>query len=131
MTDLEAIEQHLADDLEQRRGGGEDCPECFGNGFVEFVNDGAYGKDPCPDCKGSGKSPAITQAEEALAAVRRVRAGVEKVRQLFSADSPEDLLTPYGSGFQTALRGALDFIDTTKPVTDSTSETVTATGSEG
>lgn len=68
---LALVEAHLAKDLEDRRAGGARCPLCDGD---------YYCRKECPDCNGSGKSPAITQAEEALKACRDAMERERRVR---------------------------------------------------
>jgi len=104
MTDLELVEQHLTQDLEQRREGGDDCPKCHGLGIWSFTP-----HELCRDCSGSGRSPYITAAEEALAAVQRVRAGVATVR--------EEKVEQNKSEWTAALAWALRRIDTSAPLT--------------
>ena len=82
MTNLPRIIAYLEKDLEDRRARGEKCPWCKGAGY--FFNFAASFSDgeACCHCNGSGKSPAITEAEEMLALAREEGERVARLRAL-------------------------------------------------
>lgn len=67
----------------------EKCPECDGSGVVQRRV--AYSEvvdERCEDCKGKGRKPAITAAEAALAAAKRLQEREKRVREWAEAQAP-------------------------------------------
>lgn len=90
---LAPVERYLVKELKDRKAGGEDCRHCGGKGSFCHWQRGVYADHDCPICNGAGKSPAITQAEEALKACRdaieRERLVREHVKEYSGTDCDE------------------------------------------
>lgn len=89
---LQDVLTYLADDLERRRKTSW-CVHCGGRGEIpRWTLQEPGGVELCPVCAGAaitGKSPAITQAEEALKAVRGAVERERKLRELAQGWSDE------------------------------------------
>lgn len=130
---LQDVLTYLEERLKELRADDDWCPECKGIGRRYYWLDGEFAERICPDCNGAGKSPAITQAEAALEAVR---GAVDREEKLLAwASEAWDVIgsdDPHSQAYERSECGAeaLAILNpVTKPVTNSIDETVTGTDS--